>query len=131
LSGSINLPVQHMMVAYLKTALLAANLTQQQVASARGRYQSFVATVELRQRRVDVVEFIEFANVIGFDAADAITKLQSALMTATRALSLISDVRAIPGKNSGAMACFCSCPLSCLRVLRLAAVLLHWSYQPS
>ena len=78
MSRSINSPVQEALVEYLKAARKAENLTQQEVATALGRHQSFVATVESGQRRVDVVELIEFAKVIGFDAADAITKLRSA-----------------------------------------------------
>lgn len=36
----------------------------------RRRYQSFVATVDSGQRRVDVVEFLDFADAIGFDPRD-------------------------------------------------------------
>jgi hypothetical protein len=31
------------------------------------RYQSFVATVEAGQRKLDVVELLAFADAIGFD----------------------------------------------------------------
>lgn len=49
-----------------------ADLTQTDVAKKLGRHQSFVANVEGGQRRVDVVEFLDFAEAIGFDPAIAI-----------------------------------------------------------
>jgi hypothetical protein len=52
-------------------------LTQAEVAAKLGRYQSFVATVESGQRRIDVVEFLDFADAIGFDPREAIKKLKS------------------------------------------------------
>jgi transcriptional regulator with XRE-family HTH domain len=54
-----------------------AGLTQAQVAAKLGRYQSFVATVESGQRRVDVVELLDFADAIGFDPRDAVRRLAS------------------------------------------------------
>jgi transcriptional regulator with XRE-family HTH domain len=52
-----------------------AGLTQAQVAKRLRRYQSFVATVEGGQRRIDVVEFLDLAEAIGFDPRDAIKRL--------------------------------------------------------
>ena len=52
-----------------------AGLTQAEVAKKLGRYQSFVATVESGQRKVDVVELLAFAEAIGFDAREAIKHL--------------------------------------------------------
>lgn len=53
----------------------AAGLTQVQVAGRLRRYQSYVTLLETGQRRIDVIEFIELADAIGFDAAAAIRKL--------------------------------------------------------
>jgi len=53
----------------------AAGLTQAMVAEKLGRYQSFVATVESGERRIDVVEFLDLACAIGFSPEDAIAKL--------------------------------------------------------
>lgn len=50
-------------------------MTQAQVANKLRRYQSFVATVESGQRRIDVIEFLAFAEAIGFDAGKAIREL--------------------------------------------------------
>lgn len=53
----------------------AAGITQTELASTLGEYQSFVARLESGQRRVDVVEFIELARALNFDAADVIEEL--------------------------------------------------------
>ena len=46
----------------------ALGMTQTQLADRLGEYQSFVARLESGQRRVDVVEFLELAEALGFDA---------------------------------------------------------------
>lgn len=53
----------------------AAGMTQSQLAEKLGEYQSFVARLESGQRRVDVIEFIEIARVLNFDAAKALKKV--------------------------------------------------------
>lgn len=42
-------------------------LTQAEVANRLERPQSYVASVERGQRRLDIPEFLNFAAVIGFD----------------------------------------------------------------
>jgi len=54
-----------------------AGLTQSEVAKKLRRYQSFVATIESGQRRIDVVEFLDIADAIGFDPRDAIKRLRA------------------------------------------------------
>lgn len=44
-----------------------AGMSQADLAEALDRYQSVVAAIESGGRRVDVVEFLELAEVIGFD----------------------------------------------------------------
>ncbi|WP_251364730.1 helix-turn-helix domain-containing protein [Falsiruegeria litorea] len=53
----------------------AASVTQTELASRLGEYQSFVARLESGQRRVDVVELIELARALNFDAADVVEEL--------------------------------------------------------
>jgi transcriptional regulator with XRE-family HTH domain len=65
------------LIALLVEKRREAGLTQAQVAKKLKRYQSYVATVESRQRRIDVVEFLDFADAIGFDPRDAIKRLRS------------------------------------------------------
>ena len=50
----------------------AAGMTQAELAERLGEYQSFVARMESGQRRIDVVEFLEVALILGFDAANEI-----------------------------------------------------------
>jgi len=54
----------------------AAGMTQADLAARLGEYQSFVARLESGQRRVDVVEFLELAETLGFDPAKAISALK-------------------------------------------------------
>lgn len=54
-----------------------AGLTQTELAEKIGEYQSFVARLESGQRRVDVVEFLELAEVLGLDVNSAIKVVQS------------------------------------------------------
>ena len=52
-------------------------MNQTELARALGQYQSFVARVESGERRVDVIEFIDIANALGFDPKKAIAKLMA------------------------------------------------------
>jgi transcriptional regulator with XRE-family HTH domain len=60
------------LIALLIERREAAGMTQTQLADKLGEYQSFVARLESGQRRVDVVEFLELADVLGFDAGKAL-----------------------------------------------------------
>ena len=63
------------LVALLIAKREAAGLTQSELAAKLGEYQSFVARLESGQRRVDVVEFLDLADAIGFDAFAALREL--------------------------------------------------------
>jgi transcriptional regulator with XRE-family HTH domain len=54
-----------------------AKMTQAQVAKKLARHQSYVSEVEAGQRRLSVVEFLDFAAAIGFDAARQIKKIEA------------------------------------------------------
>jgi transcriptional regulator with XRE-family HTH domain len=54
-----------------------SGLSQQEVADRLGRPQTYVSKCELGMRRMDVVEFIEIAQVIGFDPLVFLRKLLS------------------------------------------------------
>lgn len=53
----------------------AAGMTQAELAAKIEEYQSFVARLESGQRRVDVIELLELADVIGFDPVSLVEKL--------------------------------------------------------
>ncbi|MFD9900958.1 multiprotein-bridging factor 1 family protein [Mesorhizobium sp. NPDC059025] len=63
------------LIALLIKKREAAGLTQVELAAKLRQYQSFVARLESGQRRVDVVEFMKLAEILGFDASSAIKKL--------------------------------------------------------
>ncbi len=75
MSRTIHSARQEALTALLIKERKAAGLTQAMVAKKLGRYQSFVATIEQGQRRVDVIEFIDIAAAIGFSAEKALGKL--------------------------------------------------------
>jgi len=53
-----------------------AGLTQTELASKLGEYQSFIARLESGQRRLDVIEFLRLAKILGFDEVDTLKKLK-------------------------------------------------------
>jgi transcriptional regulator with XRE-family HTH domain len=55
-----------------------AGLTQSEVASELKQPQSFVSKYERGERRLDVVEFLEVARIIGLDPIMTITELGQA-----------------------------------------------------
>ncbi|KND18578.1 XRE family transcriptional regulator [Pannonibacter phragmitetus] len=65
------------LISLLIEAREKAGLTQTELAEKIGEYQSFVARLESGQRRVDVVEFLELAEVLGFDASSAINEIRN------------------------------------------------------
>ena len=52
-----------------------AGLTQHEVSARLQRPQSFIASIETGQRRVDVVELLDLARAIGFDPHEAVQRL--------------------------------------------------------
>ncbi|MHA6770340.1 helix-turn-helix domain-containing protein [Sphingobium ummariense] len=67
----------------LMQALVAARrdcgLTQQDLAERLGRSQSFVAKIELGERRVEVVELVEIAKILGVPTRQFIEPVEAAL----------------------------------------------------
>jgi ribosome-binding protein aMBF1 (putative translation factor) len=67
------------LIALLIEKREAAGMTQSDLAAKLGEYQSFVARLESGQRRVDVVEFLELAEILDFSAGEAVKQLQETL----------------------------------------------------
>lgn len=63
------------LIAILVDKREASGLTQMELAAKLGEYQSFVARLESGQRRVDVVEFLELAEILHFDAYEVLREL--------------------------------------------------------
>ena len=54
----------------LREARLAAGFTQEQAAERLGKHQQFINRCEAGDRRIDVLEFADFAALYGCDAAE-------------------------------------------------------------
>jgi transcriptional regulator with XRE-family HTH domain len=63
------------LIAILIDKREASGLTQLELAAKLGEYQSFVARLESGQRRVDVVEFLELAEILQFDPYEVLRQL--------------------------------------------------------
>jgi len=64
----------------VKSALIkqrkAVGMTQAEVADRLGRAQSYIAKIEGGERRVDIVELVGIAEVIGLDLAELVGDLR-------------------------------------------------------
>ncbi|HEY9402698.1 MAG TPA: helix-turn-helix transcriptional regulator [Pyrinomonadaceae bacterium] len=65
----------NLMRTLLVEAREGAGLSQQDVAARMGKHQTFVSKVEQGQRRLDLIEFLQMAEVLGIDAHSFIRKL--------------------------------------------------------
>jgi transcriptional regulator with XRE-family HTH domain len=72
---TVTSPLQKKLVAMLIEERDKAGLRQVDLAEKMGVYQSWVTHMESGQRRIDVIELIELARAIGFDAAGMVRKL--------------------------------------------------------
>lgn len=77
MSRTLSSPRQTALAQLLTDERKKAGLTQAQLGKKLKRHQPYVAAVESGNRRVDVVEFLELAEAIGFDAPRALRKLLS------------------------------------------------------
>jgi len=75
IARSTSSPYLRLLARLLVERRKAARLTQVEVAQRLKRPQSFVASVENAERRVDVVELINLADAVGFDPADFVAEL--------------------------------------------------------
>ncbi len=65
-----------MVIKALRDARIASGITQQEIASAFGRPQSFIAKVESGERRLDVVEFVRLCHLLNIEPASILNKLE-------------------------------------------------------
>lgn len=59
----------------------ASGLSQQAVADALGWHQSIIAKIETCQRRIDVVEMLRLASVVGFDVVKLIQETKRMMVS--------------------------------------------------
>ena len=56
---------------------LAAGLKQSDVADVLGKHQPLITNMENGQRRIDVVELLDLAEIIGFDPHEVLDVLRN------------------------------------------------------
>ncbi len=77
MAKTLGTPRHKALIALLIEKREAAGLTQTELAAKLGEYQSFVARLESGQRRVDVVELLEMAAILGFNPNEALERLSA------------------------------------------------------
>jgi transcriptional regulator with XRE-family HTH domain len=73
---STNTPQYRAVLDRLIAARKASGLSQAELASRLGRPQSFVAKIEIGERRIDVIEFLELARILGVSPASVLENLK-------------------------------------------------------
>ncbi len=66
---SVFTPAYRKLIRLLVDARTKANLSQRQLAAKLGCHHSWVAKVELGERRLDVIEFVRLVRALGKDPA--------------------------------------------------------------
>lgn len=61
----------------LRQARIKQGLTQEKLAQAFSRPQSFIAKVENGERRLDVVEFVHMARLLSLDPALILSRIKT------------------------------------------------------
>lgn len=73
---SIYLEQYQLVIHTLKEARIKQNITQEKLAQALNRPQSFIAKVESGERRLDVVEFVHIARLLSLNPETVIKKIK-------------------------------------------------------
>ena len=60
---------------------IRSGLSQQAVADELGWNQSIIAKIESVQRRLDVIELVQIAGVVGFDPSRLVKDIQVQMLT--------------------------------------------------
>ena len=75
---TLRTPAHRKLVQELRTARHEAGLSQQQVAELLGVPQSYVAKIELGERRIDVIEFLQLVAAIDASWLEILGRVDSA-----------------------------------------------------
>lgn len=73
---SINSDEYYSFLECLISARKHANLTQQDLADKLSKPQSFVSKYENRERRLDIIEFLQIARAIGVNPSEVLRKME-------------------------------------------------------
>jgi transcriptional regulator with XRE-family HTH domain len=75
MSRTLNAQRHEALRAFLVERRKIACLRQVDLAKRLGRSQSYVSHIEIGQKRIALIELIDWAEAIGFDPEEAITKI--------------------------------------------------------
>jgi ribosome-binding protein aMBF1 (putative translation factor) len=67
------------LISVIQAARKEAGLSQRQLAAKMKVSQSMIATIESGQRRMDVVEFMDFARVLRIDSTELLARIERML----------------------------------------------------
>jgi transcriptional regulator with XRE-family HTH domain len=66
-------------IGVIRDARREAGLTQAQVAAKIGQPQSFISKSERRERRIDVVEFLDIASALDVSPTELLVRVKKAI----------------------------------------------------
>lgn len=72
-------PAYATVIRQLVAARTASGMTQRAVAEALGKPPSYVAKIEVGERRIDLIEFIAYARAIGADEVEMMRAVATTL----------------------------------------------------
>lgn len=64
------------LTAYLRDSRKSAGLTIRQLAEKMDVHHSIIGKIETGERRLDVIEFIEYCRILGLEPNEIINKLK-------------------------------------------------------
>ncbi|WP_267330514.1 MULTISPECIES: helix-turn-helix domain-containing protein [unclassified Gilliamella] len=73
---SIYLEQYRLVIHTLKEVRIKQNITQEKLAQALNRPQSFIAKVESGERQLDVVEFVHIARLLSINPETVVKKIK-------------------------------------------------------
>lgn len=71
---TLRTPIHLALISVLRQERSSKGMTQAVLAARMSRPQSFVAKVEVGERRLDVMEFVEYAKAMGLTPAELLEK---------------------------------------------------------
>jgi transcriptional regulator with XRE-family HTH domain len=66
-----------LLLSSIEKARKKSGLTQADVANKLGKHQSYIAKIENGERRIDLIEFLEIANLISLNPHDVIQNIEN------------------------------------------------------
>lgn len=69
------------LIGRLKARRKELGLSQQALGDHIGRHKQFISRIEIGERRLDVVEIVDYAAALGLDARDLVASIPKVLIT--------------------------------------------------